>query len=88
MSSNDQKHNGWTNYETWVTNLWFDDTFTEEAQYAYDDAEADEYFSREERATLALADNIEDTVREFTELAETSGLATDLIGAALSSVNW
>lgn len=84
------KYNGWTNWETWVTNLHFDDVFTDRAQEIYGNAEADETFSREERAALDLADVIRETVGETTDFLEGGKnlFIADIIGGFLSAVNW
>ena len=83
-------YNGWTNYETWLFNLHTDDTFTEDAQTAYDDAEADDTFTREENATKALADSIESYAEEFIgeELQNQSGFAADMVNTGLRSINY
>lgn len=83
-----KKYNGWTNYETWLVNLWFDDSFNDDAQQCFDDAEADNTFTRAERATLNLADVIKDTVEEMNPIASQASLWSDMVNGALSEVNW
>lgn len=95
--ANDTRYNGWTNYETWCVNLWLtndsasDSYWRETAQECFDDAETDSCFTREERAVLTLADRL----KEETEEANVSltdrlngTMFSDLLGAALSEVNW
>ena len=92
MTNEDKSYNGWTNYETWVVNLWLDGDegsyrhLRAMAQEAWANAEADRTFTRLERATLdlmaALKDEHEETQPEVT------GVWADLMGAALSEVNW
>lgn len=67
-------YNGWSNWETWNCNLWYDGAFAEEA--------------RTETAE-SLADIIEDAVRED-ELANIphSGLARDLLEQSLDEIDW
>ena len=86
----DTKYNGWTNYETWNTNLHFDDSFTEEAQEFYDDAKADDTFTREENAAFALAKRIKETVEEITceGMDSSRPFISDIINGFLSSVNY
>ena len=90
--SNDTKYNGWTNYETWLVNLWMDNEqgsseyWNECAQEAYDNADSDTSFTREERATLNLADTMKETHEEAQP--EVTGLWADMMNAALSEVNW
>ena len=96
-----QEYNGWTNYETWAVNLWMsndqgsDEFYCETAQEVYNDSEQETrsdgsiLFTREERATLTLADRLKDEHEERqSELTGVSGVFSDLLGAALSEVNW
>jgi len=79
-----EKYNGWTNYETWLFNLWHDDAFTDDAQSAWDDADGDE-----EKATDALAQVIESFADEVTtQDTPTVGFIADIINAALRQVNF
>jgi|SRR5579862_6270713 len=94
-------YNGWTNYETWVVNLWMsndqgsDEYYREIAHQTYNAAEQETradgsvLFTREERATLTLADRLKDEHEERqSELTSVAGVFADLLGAALSEVNW
>ena len=89
---NHQEYNGWWNYETWVVSLWMDNdpssygywrTATEEV---WGESEPDAHFTRKERARLTLADRLKDEHEEL--LPEVEGFASDLLGAAMSEVNW
>lgn len=96
------EHNGWYNYETWLVNLWIDNQegsqryWSEAAKEAFEEAEntvsanarltGHEPFTQAERATLALSRQLKD---EFEQAQpELEGFWADLIGAALSEVNW
>jgi len=94
-------YNGWTNYETWVVNLWMsndqgsDDHYRELAQEVYGEsqeetrADGSVLFTRNERAALALADRLKDEFEEQQgELVGVTGMFADLLGAAMSEVNW
>lgn len=85
-------YNGWTNYETWATNLWLDgDEYIQEmAQKAYDDADADSFFTKEERALIDLSDSLKDYVEELQEMDEhkPSGLFADLLNSAMSEIDY
>ena len=87
---NDTKYNGWTNYETWNFNLWFDCAFADDAERIYEDAESCDIFTKSERATLDLADYIEsfcDDIRaEYAN--DHASFFTDVLGAAINRVNW
>lgn len=85
MSDADQTYNGWKNYETWAIGLFLDGNYTGEGTYRQvlelaEEADGDAY---------ALAGSLREYVEEeVTPEGEPSGLATDLIGAALSEVDW
>lgn len=89
----DARYNGWTNYETWAVALWLDnepgdyDAMERMAQEAWDDAEATSYMTREQAARYALAEAIRE---EMTEAMPDLGASmwSDLLGAAVSSVDW
>lgn len=88
----DTKYNGWTNYETWLCNLHYDDFFTEQAQEAWDESETNETFTRDENAVIALKDIIESTVDEFTQESlsgsQSNAFVADLVNSALREVNY
>lgn len=89
-------YNGWTNYETWCVNLWMDENrghYAELAQETWERSEADSYFTRDARATLNLSDALKDEFEQGQcDLLEQAKLSSsvwaDLLGAALSEVNW
>jgi hypothetical protein len=87
-----KEYNGWTNYETWLVNLWMDNEqgsqsyWAETAQEFYNEALSDRTFTRDERATIDLSDRLKD---EFEEAQpEVTGLWADMINAAMSEVDW
>ena len=95
MSDQTKTYNGWTNYETWLVNLWMsndagsDEHYRETAQEIYDDAQSDQHFTKEERATLTLADRLKDEHEESqSQLTGVTGFWADLLSAAMSEVNW
>jgi hypothetical protein len=87
------KYNGWTNYETWCVNLWLgndqgsDEYWRETAQEIWNEAETEHSFTRDERATLDLADRLKDEIEENNPITEAM-LYSDLLSAAISEVNW
>ena len=87
---NDTTYNGWTNYETWSFNLWFDCHFEEDAERIYGDAEPCDIFTKRENAMLELADCIktfcDDMQAEYSN--DSASFFTDILNAAISRVNW
>lgn len=95
-------YNGWSNYETWAVNLWMTNDaggceyWTEQAQEAYEGAEAGKHYAsqtREEHATSILADMLKDSHEERAEElglldGDKAGVFADLLGAAMSEVDW
>jgi len=74
-------YNGWTNYETWVVNLWL----TNEPA-TYDDLTA---IAKRNEESYIKADRLQEYVASLNEeILDKAGLATDLLGNALAQVNW
>lgn len=100
----DTRYNGWTNYETWVVNLWMDneegsrDYWLEVANDIYNN-EAEHPavgglgLTRKDDAIYLLADRLKDYHEDAKqEILERSGMESsvwaDLMGSALCMVNW
>ena len=90
---NYKEYNGWTNYETWVVNLWMDneegtyDYWREVAQEIHNDLEEPTNgLTKMDEAIYLLSDRLKDYHEE--NRPELPGVYGDLIGAALSEVNW
>lgn len=95
----DEKYNGWTNYETWVTKLWIDndqgsyDYWQERAASIAVDAEASKFFTKKEQATLDLSKALEEWHEEllgelYPQLAGGASVFTDLMNKSLGRVEW
>ncbi len=84
-----KEYNGWYNYETWLFNIHWDSSFTEDAQEIWNNAEAGEFLTREENAAHDLADCMKDTAEEYTQdaLPKNPWIA-DLVNAAVSEINF
>ncbi|NBT76662.1 MAG: hypothetical protein EBT15_12005 [Betaproteobacteria bacterium] len=90
----DTTYNGWTNYETWLVSLWMENEqcsqeyFREQAREIYDGHEPipDTRLTREEVVRFRFADWLKEHYDE--NIPEIPGVYGDLLGAALSSVNW
>ena len=87
-----ERYNGWTNYETWLVNLWMDneqgsqDYYRERAREFYEQAADEMMVTRSQRAWISLADWLKEHHEE--NRPELPGVYGDLLGGALSSVNW
>lgn len=84
------EYNGWTNYETWVVGLWFNDDQGLQSQWSkrasellHDGATDDD----QHNACSTLADEMKELVEEGNPCDE-AGFYIDLMSAALSEVNW
>lgn len=83
-----REYNGWTNYETWLVKLWQDNDQGEQS-YWQDLAEeiANEY--EPDERVRRMADAMKDQYEERAgELANVQDFWADLLGGALSEVNW
>ncbi len=83
-----KEYSGWTNYETWLANLWMDnDEGLEEywreraLRCAVDSTDAEE-------AADMFAGELEADADERAEQIEGPGFMADLIRAGLREVNW
>ena len=80
-------YNGWSNYETWNVKLWMDN---DEGSYRYWQEQTLEVWEQtdhdKDETVRKLADMIESEHQEA--MPELSGTFSDLLGAALSEVDW
>lgn len=91
----DTKYNGWTNYETWNVKLWMDN---DQGSYEYYNEIAKEYAKNckaeydwqtdREAAAYALSEALKSEFDDANPLGDDASCLSDLLGAALSSVNW
>ena len=84
----DTKYNGWTNYETWLTNLHFECfEFTDEVDEGmFDDLSRDEI---KDWISNYIQECVEQTAYEDIELGTPNRLfVTDMIQSFLGEVDW
>jgi len=89
-----ETYNGWTNYETWVVNLWIGndkesyDYWHQIADNCLAMAEKTDIFTKEEGAKYKLADCIKNDLEEKNPLSDSPSFYSDLLGGAISEVNF
>ena len=91
------KYNGWTNYETWVLKLWFDNDegtqnyWMEQAADIREKVESSYEWQTKEQAEIAeLANVLEDDMDEMAEqfMGNQASPLADIMNAGLSRINW
>lgn len=83
-----KEYNGWTNYESWLVKLWQDNDEGEQG-YWRETAEECVKVDGEKSAVRSFADIMKERYEERAgELAGVTGFWADLMGAALSEVDW
>lgn len=88
-----ETYNGYTNYETWVVNLWIDNGYDSAEECREKAAQAvrnaTEEFCPQGAAIMALADELKEQHESHMQLGCTvPGVFGDLLNGAMSSVNW
>lgn len=98
--SNDKTYNGWTNYETWLVNLWWsdceatcdmmDDYAKEAIQEALEEGEGEDTSEVKQSATYKLSKLMEQHLDDYLEECSIpeSSLVTDFVNAAIREVNF
>ncbi len=87
----DKTYNGWTNYETWLVKLWMDN---DQGSSEHWQERAQEVFKVDgDESARSLADLLKDEHEEhylevLRHAKQECSLLSDLIGAAMSEVNW
>jgi hypothetical protein len=83
---NTQKYNGWSNYETWLCNMWFDNFDFTDMMDMFDNCE-------DNCDVLDVIVNyIKEYVEEFVECslspASQHGFIHDMLNAVISEIDW
>lgn len=77
------EYNGWSNYETWLCNLWFDQTFYGLITEEYGDEVS---YDQEYDVAQSIQYYMDDLVLE--EVNSQAGFALDLVNAGLRQINY
>lgn len=83
---NDRTYNGWTNYETWLANLWIDNDWRMSESFALQAGDLLGSYEEDE-ATERLSGRIEEFFDQTRPDIE-NGFFSDIINASLREVNW
>ena len=74
------EYNGWKNYETWLVNVWFSDSYNEYYLEQFRDGELVE---------TVTADDVREYVESWVdETTPENGFVTDLVNGAMREVDW
>jgi hypothetical protein len=77
------EYNGWSNYETWLCNLWYEETFYGLITEEYGDEVS---YDQEYDVAQSIQYYLDDLI--FSELNAPTGFASDLVNAGLLSINY
>ena len=91
-----EKYNGYSSYETWLVAVWIDndqgsiDFWVDVAKHHYNIAEDTKHFTKREEAIISFSGDMAewygDNVPEYSD--DIGGLWSDMLHAALGSVDW
>lgn len=85
---NTKEYNGWTNYETWLVKLWQDNSEGDQSFWR-DQAEECVKMYGKQTGLFKLSGGMKEHYSDASEqLSGVEGFWADLMGAALSEVNW
>ena len=79
------QYNGWTNYATWLCNLWFDNfDFTEEVEEGHYDG------MNNAELRVVISNYIQEYVEEFIECetANCGGFISDMIRSSMNDIDY
>ena len=84
--TNPNKYNGWTNYETWLCNLWFDNFDFSDMLDMFDGVED------KDDIRIRIEDYIKEYVEEFVESylapGDTHGFIHDMLNSSIQQVDF
>lgn len=81
-------YNGWANHETWLVNLWINEGAIGDPQEVEEQGRHFAETYEQSSATYKMAAWLREQVEGLAIGELPAGLASDLIGSALASVDW
>jgi hypothetical protein len=91
MSKDEEGYNGKTNYETWAVALWIDNdqqTYGWAREITRDIIKSADPEDKDYTIHADVANALKDWFEEQNPLSDTATVFTDLLGAALSEIDW
>ena len=84
--TNTNKYNGWTNYETWLCNLWFENYDFTDLMHMFDGCEdkGDILNVIED----VIKNDVEDYVMAELRSSDTSGFIQDMLNSAIQEIDY
>lgn len=88
MNTTNEKYHGWTNYETWVVNLWLANEYADYSTIL-DWIDDGEYIKGNRDDAIVMADSLNDWINLRCPMAyDEASMFSDMMRASLQSVNW
>lgn len=84
----DKTYNGWTNYATWLVNLWIDNDPYLTEQFSNECCGLFGSWEEKDDVDWRLGDYIKEVMEEIIEEQGVEGFVLDLVNSAMSEVNW
>jgi len=90
-----EKYNGYSSYETWLVSVWIDNDqrhinhWVDVAKHHYNIAEDSKHFTKREEAIISFSGDMAECYGDrVPDSDDIGGLWSDMLHAALGSVDW
>ena len=81
-----ERYNGWTNYETWLVNVWMSND--QGAYERWEEVATELVADNPDSARERLAEQLKDSVSDESPTVDDASLYADLLNAAICIVDW